>query len=172
MLPCSSGSADAGADKDSGTCSSVSLFLRSAAHQTARPATSIATLRCETVPGGAAHRLLQADALPASRREENNARPSTFESPSVPGNPCHNIIPSVLRSTGIPRAGRRVGSMPKVVCRSKSSAFPTSTCCISTVMSFLKSIGVSDYFTGPEGFKKVGHVVEVNISGASCQRVT
>ena len=35
-------------------------------------------------------------ALPASRREENNARPSTFESPSVPGNPCHNIIPSVL----------------------------------------------------------------------------
>ncbi len=48
------------------------------------------------MPGGAVHRLLQADALPASRREENNARPSTFESPSVPGNPCHNIIPSVL----------------------------------------------------------------------------
>lgn len=69
MLPCSSGSADAGADKDSGQ---------------------------ETVPGGAVHRLLQADALPTSRREENNARPSTFESPSVPGNPCHNIIPSVL----------------------------------------------------------------------------
>ena len=48
MLPCSGGSADAGAEKNSGTCSSVSLVLRSAAHQTARPATSIATLRCET----------------------------------------------------------------------------------------------------------------------------
>ena len=46
--------------------------------------------------GGAGHRLLEVYALPASRREENNARPSTFESPSVPGNPCHNIIPSVL----------------------------------------------------------------------------
>jgi hypothetical protein len=48
MLPCSSGSADARFDMGSGTCSSVSLVLRSAAHQTARPGTSIATLRCET----------------------------------------------------------------------------------------------------------------------------
>ena len=37
------------ADKESGTCSSVSLFSGRAAAQTARPATSIATLRCETV---------------------------------------------------------------------------------------------------------------------------
>lgn len=37
------------ADKGSGTCSSVSLVLRCAPPQTARPATSIATLRCETV---------------------------------------------------------------------------------------------------------------------------
>ena len=49
MLPCSSGSAGARANNGSGTCSSVSLVLRCAPPQTARPATSIATLRCETV---------------------------------------------------------------------------------------------------------------------------
>ena len=49
MVPCSRGSADARADKKSGTCSSVSLVLRCAAHQTARPATYFATLRWETL---------------------------------------------------------------------------------------------------------------------------
>ena len=49
MVPCSGGGADAEVDKESGTCSSVSLVLRYAAPQTARPATFIATLRCETV---------------------------------------------------------------------------------------------------------------------------
>ena len=49
MVPCSSGSADARADKGSGTCWSGCLVLRCAPPQTARPATSIATLRCETV---------------------------------------------------------------------------------------------------------------------------
>ena len=61
MVPCSGGSADARVDKGSGTCSSVSLVLRCAPPQTARPATSIATLRCKTVSGQACHRL--ADAL-------------------------------------------------------------------------------------------------------------
>ena len=41
--------ADAGVDKEKGTCSSVSLVSGRASAQTARPATSIATLRCETV---------------------------------------------------------------------------------------------------------------------------
>ena len=45
------------ADKGKGTCSSVSLCLRSAPPQTARPATSIATLRWETVPEQVRHRL-------------------------------------------------------------------------------------------------------------------
>ena len=49
MVPSSSGSADAWADKKSGTCSSVSLVLCCAAHQTARPATYIATLLWETL---------------------------------------------------------------------------------------------------------------------------
>ena len=49
-------------DKESGTCSSVSLRLRTAAAQTARPATFNAPLRCKTVPEQVRHRL--ADALP------------------------------------------------------------------------------------------------------------
>ena len=48
------------ADKESGTCSSVSLFSGRAAAQTARPATSIATLRCETVTEQVGHRLTDA----------------------------------------------------------------------------------------------------------------
>ena len=43
--------------------------------------------------------------------------------------------------------------------------------CISTVMSFLESIGVSNYLTGPEGFEKVGHVVEVHITAAAADTV-
>ena len=52
--------ADAGVDKGKGTCSSVSLVSGRASAQTARPATSIATLRCETVTGQAGHRLTDA----------------------------------------------------------------------------------------------------------------
>ena len=52
--------ADAGVDKGKGTCSSVSLGGGSAGDQTDRPATSIATLRCETVTGQAGHRLTDA----------------------------------------------------------------------------------------------------------------
>jgi hypothetical protein len=48
------------ADIEKGTCSSVSLCLRSAPPQTARPATSIATLRCETVSEQVRHRLTDA----------------------------------------------------------------------------------------------------------------
>ena len=51
---------DAGVDKEKGTCSSVSLVSGRASAQTARPATSIATLRCETVTGQAGHRLTDA----------------------------------------------------------------------------------------------------------------
>ena len=50
----------AGVDKEKGTCSSVSLVSGRASAQTARPATSIATLRCETVTGQAGHRLTDA----------------------------------------------------------------------------------------------------------------
>jgi len=46
--------------KESGICSSVSLVSGRASAQTARPATSIATLRCETVTGQAGHRLTDA----------------------------------------------------------------------------------------------------------------
>ena len=63
MVPYSSISADAEVDKESGTCSSVSLCLRAAAAQTARPATSIATLRCETVTEQVRHRLTAAPTL-------------------------------------------------------------------------------------------------------------
>ena len=49
MVSCSSGSADAEVDKESGTCWSGCLVLRCAPPQTARPATSIAPPRCETV---------------------------------------------------------------------------------------------------------------------------
>ena len=69
MVPCSSGSADAKADKGSGTCSSVSLVLRCAAPQTARPATSIATLRCETV-SVAATASTATDSRPPSRTDK------------------------------------------------------------------------------------------------------
>lgn len=60
MVPYSSISADAEVDKESGTCSSVSLCLRAAAAQTARPATSIATLRCETLSEQVRQRLTDA----------------------------------------------------------------------------------------------------------------
>ena len=63
MAPCSCGSASIKADKESGTCSSVSLVLRCAAPQTARPATSIATLRCETAPEQVRRRLTAAPML-------------------------------------------------------------------------------------------------------------
>ena len=63
MVSCSSGSADAEVDKGSGTCSSVSLVLRCAAPQTARPATFTATLRCETVTEQVRHRLTAAPTL-------------------------------------------------------------------------------------------------------------
>lgn len=62
-VSCSRGSANAGVDKGSGTCSSVSLVLRYAAPQTARPATFIATLRCETVTEQVRHRLTAAPTL-------------------------------------------------------------------------------------------------------------
>ena len=52
--------ADATVNKESGTCSSVSLCLRYAASQTARPATSIATLRCETLSEQVRQRLTDA----------------------------------------------------------------------------------------------------------------
>ena len=55
---------------------------------------------------------------------------------------------------------------------SRSNAFPTSTCCISMVISLLVSISVSNYLTGPEGFEEVGHIIEVNIPGSPCKRVT
>ncbi len=45
------------ADMGKGTCSSVSLVSGRASAQTARPATSIATLRWETVPEQVRHRL-------------------------------------------------------------------------------------------------------------------
>ena len=38
-------------------------------------------------------------------------------------------------------------------------------------MSFLESIGVSDYLTGPEGFEEVGHVIEVHITAAAADMV-
>ena len=63
MVPCSGGSANAEVDKGSGTCSSVSLVLRDAAPQTARPATFIATLRCKTVSEQVCHRLADAPTL-------------------------------------------------------------------------------------------------------------
>ena len=52
--------ADASVDTESGTCSSASLVSGRASAQTARPATSIASLRCETVTGQAGHRLTDA----------------------------------------------------------------------------------------------------------------
>ena len=52
--------ADAGVDKGKGTCSSGCLVSVRASAQTARPATSIATLRCETVTGQAGHSLTDA----------------------------------------------------------------------------------------------------------------
>ena len=60
MLPSSSGSAGSRADIKSGTCSSVSYVLRCAPPITARPATSIATLRCETLSEQVRQRLTDA----------------------------------------------------------------------------------------------------------------
>ena len=73
MLPDSTGSADASVIKKSGTCSSVSLCLRYAASQTARPATFIATLRCKTVSEQVCHRLADA---PPHRLKEKRSRPA------------------------------------------------------------------------------------------------
>ena len=63
MVPYTSGSADAEVEKESGTCSSVSLVSGRASAQTARPATFIATLRCETVTEQVRHRLTAAPTL-------------------------------------------------------------------------------------------------------------
>ena len=116
MVPSSSGSADTRADKDNGTCLSVSLCLRTTAAQTARPAASIATLHCgqtslpqthgrplhrppahqapafiresgqETEIGGVGHRLLLVQHQ--APQGGNNARPASFEPPSVPRVQC------------------------------------------------------------------------------------
>jgi len=69
MLPDSTVRAFIRADKKSGTCSSVSLVLRRASHQTARPATFIATLRCKTVSEQVCHRLADAPRSIGPRRK-------------------------------------------------------------------------------------------------------
>lgn len=60
MEPSPNGGANSTVHRKSGTCSSVSLVLRRAAHQTARPATSIPTLRCKTLPEQVRQRLTDA----------------------------------------------------------------------------------------------------------------
>ena len=108
MVPCSSGSADAKADKGSGTCSSVSLVLRCAPPQTARPATSIATLRCETVTEQVGHRLTAAPTLhwptppaPALLREKRCARLCRNKSATD----LHPLIPPAPKGDNRPGGG-------------------------------------------------------------------
>lgn len=110
----------------------------------------------ETVPGAAVHRLLQADALPASRREENNARPSTFESPPVPGNPCHNIIPSVLwNSRHRPHSYAVTASIRKGQ-KSARRSFPASD---STIRIMLRnSVGPSNHRHPPGRCRHLGYL--------------
>ena len=91
MLHFSSGRADAGADKDSGTCSSVSLVSGGAYGQTARPATSIATLRCEIVPIAAGASTATNSRTPSTQIKgkrsidcDGTSQPQTLAGPSPP----------------------------------------------------------------------------------------
>ena len=79
------------AENGSGTCSSVSLCLRSAPPQTARPATSIATLRWETVPEQVRHRLPDA---PRSIGPRPDARAHIRKSgqETVAGQASHRLL--------------------------------------------------------------------------------
>src|SRR5574344_773410 len=78
MVPCSTGSADARVDKESGTCPSGT-------DKPPRKATFIATLRCKTVSGQACHRL--ADALrstgPRAARLLTQTRPHALKGKAV-----------------------------------------------------------------------------------------
>ena len=78
MVPCSTGSADARVDKESGTCPSGT-------DKPPRKATFIATLRCKTVSGQACHRL--ADALrstgPRAARLLTQTRPNALKVKAV-----------------------------------------------------------------------------------------
>ena len=69
----------------------------------------------------------------------------------------------------LPERYRRVNEW----CRQlgKDNVLLISIHCISTVMSFLESIGVSNNLTGPEGFEEVGHVIEVHITAAAADTV-
>ena len=79
------------ADMEKGTCSSVSLCLRSAPPQTARPATSIATLRWETVPEQVRHRLPDAPRSIGPRPEAHaHIRESGQE--TVAGQASHRLL--------------------------------------------------------------------------------
>ena len=78
MVPCSTGSADAKVEKESGTCPSGTV-------KPPRKATFIATLRCKTVSGQACHRL--ADALrsngPRAARLLTQTRPHALKGKAV-----------------------------------------------------------------------------------------
>ena len=90
MVPSSSGSAGAKVDKESGTCSSVSLVLRYVPPQTARPATSIA-LRWETLSEQVRQRLPDA---PAHRWPTHQAPALIRESgqETAPGGAGHRLL--------------------------------------------------------------------------------
>ena len=105
MVPCSTGSADARVDKESGTCPSGT-------DEPPRKATFIATLRCKTVSEQVCHRL--ADALPAIKGKAVTASSRLFRSLRL----LHNRQLAVL--VGPPPAPRRGG----IIARAPSCPAP------------------------------------------------
>ena len=95
MIPRSTYNANSTVHTKSGTCSSVSYVLRYASPITARPATFIATLRCETLSEQVRQRLTDAlthkwptPPAPALIRESDHSAASILDFRPKLGNRC------------------------------------------------------------------------------------
>lgn len=168
MVPCSSGSADAGVDKESGTCWSGCLCLRTAAAQTARPATFIATIRCETVTEQVRHRLLLVShpwplkgkiitrepalrgALHFAGRKVQGTRSVRRDSTVW----CSLSVSVLCGESAALGASLGVGPAPKVVCRSESATPPSSPLLLGTASPWLYMAAIPPHLCRDESRQK------------------
>ena len=108
MIPRSTYNANSTVHTKSGTCSSVSYVLRCASPITARPATSIATLRCETLSEQVRQRLTDAlthkwptPPAPALIRESDHSAASILDFRARLGDRCKLCSVPCRSSRGI-----------------------------------------------------------------------